>query len=335
MSCSLPMELIISILYRLRVKSLICFKSVSKRWKSLVEDPDFVESYMDQQKVKTKQLILQCDLTSRFLAMDLDSLDKSRIVNLPKLRRSYRRIDLIGSYNGLVSLCCTFSNLDDAIVVDFIIWNMATGEHLIIPLELPHPPEYTFLAQGFGYDGVRDDYKVIRAFKPGRDGGADLVTMVYSLKKHEWVWSIIKSPGYHFDDRSAAGSLVNGALHWCAFENYALDRIIVSFDLNTEEYHKVPLPMMAHDPLPRMEDELESLELAVLGDSLCILVFHDYDVGDIDIWVMKEYMHFWKVEIVFEEVSNSHGPRYTYDEEISKDRDASTMVSPYHPTHVH
>ncbi|XP_038715444.1 F-box protein CPR1-like [Tripterygium wilfordii] len=281
LSSYLPIELIINILYRLPVKSLIRFKSVSKPWKSLVEDPDFVKSYMDQQQVKTKRLITKCD-TSSFLSTDLDSLDKLSIVNMPKLQRSYRHIELIGSSNGLVTLCCTFSNLNDPLVFDFIIWNMATRKHLIIPLELPHPPKCTLLVQGFGYNSVCDDYKVVRAFKSGGGGGDgdDLITMVYSLKKHEWVWSTINSPDYHFEDLLVGSLVSNGALHWLAFEGYAWDPIIVAFDLNTEEYHKVSLPVNV------IADELESLRLAVLGDSLCILV----DVGDVDIWVIKDYM---------------------------------------------
>ncbi|KAF5727709.1 F-box protein CPR30 [Tripterygium wilfordii] len=146
------------ILSRLSAKSLVRFKSVSKPWKSLVDDPCFINMHM-LIRAKTKQLILQLEPTEPILSMELDSLDKAQTVNLqPELETSYKYITVIGSCNGLLALYCCNNNSGEE---DIVICNIATREHKTIPILMPfaghtHVGEGIGGGLGFGYDEVGD-----------------------------------------------------------------------------------------------------------------------------------------------------------------------------------
>ncbi|MFS8020210.1 putative F-box domain-containing protein [Helianthus anomalus] len=48
MSDNIPFEIQVEIIKKLRVKSLIQFRSVSKAWKSLIDSSDFITHYNTQ-----------------------------------------------------------------------------------------------------------------------------------------------------------------------------------------------------------------------------------------------------------------------------------------------
>ncbi|MCH97502.1 F-box/kelch-repeat protein, partial [Trifolium medium] len=104
------------------------------------------------------------------------------------------------SINGII---CLGQDTSRGMVTIFraVLWNPATAEYMVIP---PSPdedvPPYRdpfFVFGGFGYDHVRDDYKLIRYISfvdvtdededvPWEDRSYDPLLEIYSLRNNSW-----------------------------------------------------------------------------------------------------------------------------------------------------
>ncbi|KAM7480710.1 hypothetical protein LguiB_005293 [Lonicera macranthoides] len=68
---NMPEDLLINILSRLQVKSLLCFKCVSKYWYTLIESPDFIKNHYRNLNNRDMLLVLHY-LKERFILLDPD-----------------------------------------------------------------------------------------------------------------------------------------------------------------------------------------------------------------------------------------------------------------------
>ncbi|XP_074352944.1 F-box protein CPR1-like [Apium graveolens] len=133
---------------------------------------------------------------------------------------------------------------------------------------------------GFGYDGVNDDYKVVRIFQPG---GRSLSAVgskvtVYRLKTNSW--KQLKNISSDFQFIEPWGVFICGALHWVTFKTQERCFVILAFDLGVETYSEVPFPEVEHK-YPNQ------FTLALFDESLCLLEFNPF--VRIDIWKMNDY----------------------------------------------
>ncbi|KAK9949277.1 hypothetical protein M0R45_004810 [Rubus argutus] len=176
----LPEEIIVQILYRLPVKPLIRFSCVSKRWSSIISDPQFAKSHF---KLASERKTLSCRLLlstpSQFKSLDMQTLsfvDDSSVRKLAcPFKQPGRAVKTLGSCNGMVFVALDSCN-------GYYIWNPSTG----LFLKLPNPgfasigattlslsirareydPSKTIAGlhhYGFGYVSASDDYKVVVA----------------------------------------------------------------------------------------------------------------------------------------------------------------------------
>ncbi|XP_038688805.1 F-box protein CPR1-like [Tripterygium wilfordii] len=253
------------------------FRSVSKSWRSLLEEPLFLDSHRKQ--TNKKSLIIQTDDLSdsnptSFLTSDFDSIDKLKEIAFspdPDLGRSYSCVKVIGSFNGLVALSCTY---DQGTQEDVVIWNISTTERQILPD--PFRGElYTCLpttpSVGFGYDSVSDSYKIVKL----RVRSSLLSTVIYNLKRNHVTWSLDDFPGPH-SLVHGRGLLFEESLHWVSFLIGTKKCSIVGFGLEKEELYQVPLP----DCVER------NIALGVWGT--CLSMTNTDSAGDIWVWVMKK-----------------------------------------------
>lgn len=277
----LPEEVIADILSRLPVKPLGQFKLVSIPWRSLIESPNFVKLHLNRSiDTKSNQALILRE--EHLYSVDFDSLD-GPVADAAKLDHHPLRCqdygtEVWGSCNGIV---CLSNSLDTV-----VLWNPSTRRSRRLPyapIEFPNQPRY-FVSRvyGFGYDGVSDDYKLVRivVLKGREDDSLHYEVKVYSLRSNSWHRVEEKFPHYP-DLNRVGGVLASGNLHWIVNEETERGKtnLIVSFDLGCEEYGLVPQPEFTH---PRFYADVEAL-------GGCLSLICNYYLTHIDIWVMKEY----------------------------------------------
>lgn len=275
---NLPPDIIHDILSRLPVKSLCCFKCVSKPWCTLIDDPDFIKLHLKRSiETNTNLSIILRD--AYLYSVDFDSLDSAIELDHP-LRSPDYGVDLLGSCNGLLCL----SNSEETVV----LWNPSTRKHHLSPvaeIEFPDTDCFTFcqyIIFGFGYDEINDDYKVVRIIQfYGEDvwDSFENEVKVFSLKQNSW--RRIQDFPYYLRYKRSWGILANGALHWVVSRKPESDpsNVIAAFDLASEEYRLVPQP-----------DYLDTnfhMNVDVLRGCLCVLC--NYVEVCVDVWMMKDY----------------------------------------------
>ncbi|XP_059628783.1 F-box protein CPR1-like, partial [Cornus florida] len=171
-----------------------------------------------------------------------------------------------------------------------VLWNFSTRKHHKLPVApiiefLRGLGIWSFIGYGFGYDSIRDDYKLVRIvqYYGEKDDSLYFEVMVYSLKSNSW--QRIQDFPYYLPYNPGLlqnAVFVRGALHWivCREPRSVEANLIAAFDLGVEEYRLVPQP----DYL----DKNIGMSLGSLGDCLCINC--NYARRDrVDIWVMEEY----------------------------------------------
>ncbi|KAB1202210.1 hypothetical protein CJ030_MR8G001762 [Morella rubra] len=268
----LPEDLIVEILLRMRVKPLVRFRCVSKRWLSLISSGHFAKSHLKLASEQTQRLLLSTDLGLRTLDIDAPFGDGDAVRELDfPFKQTGFRVNILASCNGLVCM----SVFDDK---DFYIWNPLTGDHR----RLPYPGFSTdcecIWSHGFGYDSLTDDYKLL--LMADRPGVPIPECLVFSLKRN--CWKRIQDPVNPDGLDESAGILSNGALHW-SVEYLQLELKISAFDLAEEKFHEMPKPRK-YDAESNKELYLDSLDN--IGGRLCFVCRRRTHV---ELVVMMEY----------------------------------------------
>ncbi|KAK8575477.1 hypothetical protein V6N12_063149 [Hibiscus sabdariffa] len=259
-------DLIADILSRLPVKHLLCLRTVSKLWRSLIDDPDFINLHL------SRSLRTRTNHTLILKNTDLHATDLSSLAPFAKLEHplmSYNHgVEILGSCNGL--LCIR------NIVEDMAIWNPSTRKYQV----LPYLGSCRGYVCGFGHDPIKDDYKVVKIIQLDRvDAAKPLETevKVCSLKRNRWR----KIQGILSSFPRANGVFAGGALHWVFTQKIDLlvKNLIFALDLAAESFNEVPQP--------EYKDDIFQLNIGVLGGCLCVVANHRD--ARVDLWVMKEY----------------------------------------------
>ncbi|KAI5675115.1 hypothetical protein M9H77_06065 [Catharanthus roseus] len=280
----LPQEIITDILSRLPAKSIGQFRCVSRPWRSLLCDPEFLKTQLNRQSqshdIEEKLLLLSTSrslFTLTFSGAAAASDGVLRKLNLPRCQDNW--VNVVGSCNGL------------ALVIDeeeskYLI-NPTTFQHL----KLSNSPEaldpsISFSMHGFGYDSVNDDYKIVTLSYFDTDNEhepdcADTFIDIYSSKMGSWK-RLGPSPYDHAVPYNDSGKFLNGSLHWLASSRtngYA--SVIAAFNLAHEVFDELPPPASLD------KDKFVFNKLMVLGG--CLYMVDDHFHDHVDVWVMKEY----------------------------------------------
>ncbi|XP_038688740.1 F-box protein CPR1-like, partial [Tripterygium wilfordii] len=199
MFSSVPLELIPDILLRLPVKPLLRFRCVSKSWLAEIDGPDFIKSHMRRSIETTANhhlILTEADMVDEWnmnryppTRMFSASLDKGLGQPLKALSNPLISVkwttEILGSCNGLLLL----QNNGQ----DLVLWNPFTRRYKTMPTEAidtptaprnRHSPTY-----GFGYDTIRNDYKVVRIIQcfPYDSGLTEACEIkVFSLTMNSW-----------------------------------------------------------------------------------------------------------------------------------------------------
>ncbi|XP_071731047.1 F-box protein CPR1-like [Rutidosis leptorrhynchoides] len=262
----LPQDLIEAILPFLPPKSLGRFKSVSKRWYSLISSPEFIKTHIRYcTKNNPSHMIL--DLGNFIYSIDTKQVNTQHIpATLTAKRLNFQEplFEILGSCNGLLLAKDIHHNL--------CFVNPTTKKFLKVQGGFSIDQIYRF-----GYDSSTDDYKVISISRFGVSA-SDVYTKfvrVYSLRNNSW--NMLPNFSYKHDYHGP-GVLLNNNLHWL-FSSIHSTVTIASFSLATEEIHEIELP----DSVAYVEDMCT--QLFALGGKLAAV----FCVGLHVLWVMEEY----------------------------------------------
>ncbi|XP_071707938.1 F-box protein CPR1-like [Rutidosis leptorrhynchoides] len=256
----LSLDLIESILHFLPPKSLARFKSVSKRWYSLISSPDFIKTHI-QKLNKNNPNPDPTHLILRSYVVDDDSLYSLDIKQLSTqttpttvtakpldLHLPKPRLRLLGSCNGLVLACDASYNL--------YLVNPTTKKTLKVLVGKQ------WATYGFGYDSSKDDYKILLIPDFG----------------------IMPNPDFNPDNKFVVHlGYSNNNLHFIVGRD--LEISIAAFCLADEEFHVIEFPKIVK------HDDKTCSELLTLGEKLAAVICvrcHDR-IADYELWVMEEY----------------------------------------------
>ncbi|CAH9137976.1 unnamed protein product [Cuscuta epithymum] len=278
----IPSQLYRQILLFLPADSLFRFRSVCKDWCRLIDDPSFVKAHTQNQISSSTLLIKKGSGSPPFYLINFDSLeftddlnDEGKMIEVIPVKQLVR-LDVprirslpVNSCNGLILI--SSYDLDKI----WAVWNPLTRDCHQLPL--PGCSTFSFAAAGIGYDHVSDDYKVVRLDTIYRGEKYLCRTLIYSLKLGSW--KRIKDCPYDFFSipNHVNGVSVNGKLHWYVC------RMIITLDLVTEEYSRIPLP-----PLP--SKEIIDMYLDAISGLLILSYSYFTSSGcHFDGWELQEY----------------------------------------------
>ncbi|XP_050211814.1 F-box protein CPR1-like [Mercurialis annua] len=293
MSKPISMDILFSIFTFLPVKSLLRFRCLSKSFFFLIDSPEFINSHLNlpSQTDQNRKLVLgDCHLEGYIYIIDIDN---SPITSPVKIERRFKPSvktpdnfipvnpdGVFGSCNGVVAMY----NKEGITLL-----NPSTNRFKSFPLWI-----VDILYNGFGYDSVSDDYKVVMVTKLFSEDF--LRVMIYSVKNNSLrrIQDLHSpEPNSYRDYYEYSGVLVGSFLHWVARPRYDESsndgslyyNFILAFDLRDEKFHEVPLPL----PLPRDtrdgDDKVLNMVSKIGG---CLSMSYCFR-GYVEIWIMKEY----------------------------------------------
>ncbi|XP_026377732.1 F-box/kelch-repeat protein At3g06240-like [Papaver somniferum] len=297
MATLLPEEIQVDIHLRLPLKSIGICRCVCKLWCSLLCDPSFVKTRLNQtvHTNKNHRLIIShskycSDINPTIYSIDYASISASSL----SLSLS---LELIPSSFKCIASGTIGKDDDNSIC----IWNPMTGEYKKIESGCDFMVEYDGynFRYGFGNDNLIGDYKVVRIGKYlGLFDGK-----VYTLASNSWR-RVGSGKHYEFSrERRYPGVLLNGALHWLGCVTTGKEgssEVIVAFDVSSERSIHLPFPDGIIAPPPELGDDDDlNKDVGGLGDCLCLSVVR---FVWIDVWVMQEYgvQESWIKQFTFE-----------------------------------
>ncbi|KAK9987370.1 hypothetical protein SO802_032321 [Lithocarpus litseifolius] len=274
----LPDEILTQIFSFLPIKSIIICTSVSKTWKSLIQNPTFISTHLhhSHNKIKNNLLLLRLSRNDKKVYTlhkegDLDFTEYTSFdspFHGPHLQHPHHYV--IDTCNGLLCLSNGSPNLANKL----FLWNPCVRKLLQFPI-----PRVTFdiygmhpASFGFGFDPKTNDYKVVRILPifsfPLDSGISRPVVEVFSLSTGEWrmLSASASLPPICAIISSGPPAFANGALHWIAITNDNKPFVSV-FDLGDEVFRQIQLPELPSYSV-RMVNSAWVVAKWCVGDSL-------------------------------------------------------------------
>ncbi|XP_026430347.1 F-box protein At5g07610-like [Papaver somniferum] len=242
-------DILTLILTRIPSKSLLMFKSVSKQWLSLINDPKFVHKHFIQNpKFSITGLLWGSDFDSGsrekpiydyiFLDGNINSYVPFETIGFKIWRLVREGITIVQSCNGLL-LCsdCKSRNRDRT----YYIFNPFTNQYRVLPRSRMRICGFPYLRNvSLAFDPLKSPYYKVICFWSNRDSKYRIE--IYDSETSSWRLSGFDScslPAKAF--RWTHCIFWNGSLYWCDFQGF-----ICYFDIDQGLDGAVPLPSSAH-----------------------------------------------------------------------------------------
>ncbi|XP_071688778.1 F-box protein At3g07870-like [Rutidosis leptorrhynchoides] len=265
---------------------ILRFKSVSKSWNALFQNPNFISKHFKNQSTIPDPSFLFTPTYSPSTSdgkvgfIFSDSSDKSIKIPIEIDFPILKPFSVCGSCNGLICL----SVLPIGAII--FLWNPATRVCKDLPISpIDRPPRAVPIKVviGFGFDDVVKDYKVLRIMYDRYS--VDQVE-IYSLSTNSWREIKTRVPFLI----SACSVFLNGKLHWNAsgFQEMNGKKLIATFDFREEAFNYIMPPKF--DLSRRINGKIDSCSVVMMKESLAMI--GSVRIGSrkmFEVWVMKEY----------------------------------------------
>jgi molecular chaperone HtpG len=282
----IPDDISFSILSKLSIKSLKRFGCLSKSWSLLFDDPFFMtlyrnhfltkeHSYYQDTSVLLHQIFYPWDGDYWDKTFELSSLSGERFKNRvkldwpsvkfepaylidPRVKTEYDSgFDLLGygSVHGILCLSCVLK-------VNIILWNPTIKEFKLIPPR--RNSSYVYL-KSFGYDCVKDDYKVTCLGK--------MQCEIYSLRSDSWrILDDINTTNSQFTAITSEQLYMDGLSHWLSRSGTCNETSLISFDWSNEVFITTPIPSDMNDDICNCF--WVSTNLVLLNGSIALILIY-------------------------------------------------------------
>ncbi|KAF3951435.1 hypothetical protein CMV_022904 [Castanea mollissima] len=301
---SLPPEILTHVFQQLPIKSIVTCTSVSKKWKSLIQNPSFISTHLHHHSSSNNHLLLFrlcpnedtiCEKHERevyTLYWEEDFNEHTRFDSPFPAQSGSVILRVVGTCNGLVCLARDLLSYDSS----YILWNPCvrkftrTSKPIVSYCTHGGFEETT----GFGFDSKTNDYKVVRVVRlldREDEDGSSLKVEVYSLATDEWRMVTTGLPSGCVVRGREPLAFVNGALHWIAFRRTTTNNFqsfVMVFDLGDEVIREIALPefLNGFDG----DQYWVRMSISVYKNSLALFHQQDFSSPCLNIWVMKEYV---------------------------------------------
>ncbi|XP_076912206.1 putative F-box protein At1g47790 [Bidens hawaiensis] len=274
MSANIPLDIQIEIIKRFPVKSLIRFRSVSNQWKSAIESSTFISDHNVSQAqphhlLITYQAESSCqDECVSIVDDDSFPLHKFSPTVPPTVGIMLPTYTLrFDCSHGLV---CFYSFDMDPKALILVLWNPSIRKSIGIML-----PD-GFDAIGFGVCPKTSDLKIVRITCD------NWLAEVFTLCSRVWR-SVSWNLPYKSLEFSHPQVVIDGVIHWHAYDMATKNCRIISFDLTSEEFGEVDLPDGLASPRRVLGPRIFKL-----NESLAVLNYREDDAGNgvCDVWKM-------------------------------------------------
>ncbi|KAJ0805559.1 putative F-box domain-containing protein [Helianthus annuus] len=303
---SLPTEVIEEILFRLPVKSILRFRSLSKPWLSRINDPSFTKLHFTRATAahRSALFISAFDRSTRKRHLLSAAHDGGPVTHLMTLHEfDSEDITEAQHLNGLVSFSCREFSMDYSQV--FVV-NPST--HKIFKLA-QHDLDFSKYLFGKGwylfvFDEPKYEHKIL-IFWEFVD---TMEIMIYSMSNYSWRKIIVEPPiGFTWDllcYSTERGVCVNSVVHLMLIESYD----ILAFDLRTKKFSIINTPqgVKPHKRHTQYTNEctiiLKSNLPRLIKINGCLgLVCHELvlEKNQMHIWILHDYeSRVWVREII-------------------------------------
>ncbi|KAJ4705873.1 F-box protein [Melia azedarach] len=286
----IPADIVHDIFIRLRAKSLMRFRSISKNWCNTIDSFPFANKHISTRVAADEEPEL---LPLSYFPGVATGNEHSFIYDGNVIKESdipILEFSKDGNYvhNVAYGLLC-FQNRN-FLGRELFLCNPVRGEFLKLPQPLPatlgNELYYEVMAwYGIGFDSTTNSYKIIqvRSFPTCINGFPDwfldrnFESQVYTLGTHSW--RLISSSVSL--SSQVRGVSANGDMHWLNWNNKIEQASITSFDFKKEEFMETPLPNFGY------KQHYKKNLLINLKGFLAIVSFPSDQY--IDIWVLKDY----------------------------------------------
>ncbi|KAL4578974.1 hypothetical protein LXL04_015109 [Taraxacum kok-saghyz] len=270
MSDEIPFHLQEQIIKRLPVISLLQFRSVSKAWKSVIDNSNFIAAHSAHSVTQPQHLFL------KFVHI------------LPQSVKLLKRSSIIGS----LGLLCFhgYTGEQDLETEMVVLWNPTIRKS--IDVDVPNNPNPDCETEhGFGVCPVTADPKIIAITQfHNTKTNYHCEAIVYALSSGKWRSVSNNLPSKPFRV-FWPHVVVERFIYWCAFDPMTMasglpnHNQIMSFDTTDENFGVIDLPDSLRCRSPTL------LCISKLRESLILLEYTDFFMGSCAVWMMENGVH--------------------------------------------
>ncbi|GKA08930.1 putative pentatricopeptide repeat-containing protein [Tanacetum coccineum] len=265
MSDHIPFDIQSEIIKRLPVKSLIQFCSISKQWKSFIDNPKFIKNYHINHLNPRYHLLVSYELdnvqTYTSIIDDNTFPEQKFPLTAPESLSFVRNTLTLSSVDGLLCFYGFYGDVDSKTRMA-VIWNPTVRKSVGIVV-IPKAG-YKRPIVGFGVCPDTSDPKLVKinvSKMPSR-----WEVDVFTLSTRVWKTVYMGAP-FKSCDFARFPVFVDGVIYFRAYDDAHLygrvrSNYVITFDLNSEKFGEVCLPKrLVHAPLLAMLKLNESLGL--------------------------------------------------------------------------